>query len=322
MNDKDIESAVRSSVIVTRQQVTIAKAISLDSAENKSSPQVLISKVTEKNGVKLPRPVTFSNENYTEAIKTVSTYLSWHIATCEAIWGLMHAGLLFGYGEWRDSDLSSVHWTRASSGSSSSSTWNFEEFSLCVPLSLVCAFSSKSDQNYILAEPGLYLRTLDVPDMHADVEASFVEAVRCFRSELYTASIAMLGRASEGSWLELGDALLNYLPATTTKKYAKQREVLESPMAGPQKKVAAVLEMYEHRDDFSAIWERANVRSLDLKSVATWSDSVRDSRNTIHFGVAPAIPNTYEKLAALLIGAVPMIRTIYRVKCAADSLAP
>lgn len=62
------------------------------------------------------------------------------------------------------------------------------------------------------------------------------------------------------------------------------------------------------------------MRHLDLKTVATWSDSVRDSRNTIHFGVASAIPNSYEKLTALLIGAVPMVRTLYQVKSAANSL--
>lgn len=321
MNDNDIESAIRSSVNVSRQQVTLAKAIILDSVRSKSSPLSLISQVVEKNGVKLPNPVTFSNENFAEAIKAVSSCLSWHVATCEAIWNLVHAGLLFGEGESRDNSLSSVHWSRVSSGSSSSSSWNFEEFSMQVPQRLARTFSSKSDKNYILVEPGLYLSTLGVPDMHADVESSFVEAVLCFRAELYTASIAMLGRASEGAWLELGDALLRFLPPSNAKKYAKQRESLESPMAGPLKKVAAVLEMYEHRDDFSAVWDEANVRSLDLKSVATWSDSVRDSRNTIHFGVTSAVPNTYEKLAALLIGAVPMIRTLYQIKRAADSLA-
>jgi hypothetical protein len=51
-----------------------------------------------------------------------------------------------------------------------------------------------------------------------------------------------------------------------------------------------------------------------------WSDAVRDSRNTIHFGVAPTTPNTYEKVAALLLGAVPNVRVLYQVKNAADAM--
>lgn len=252
MNDKEIESAIRSSVNVSRQQVTLAKAIILELAKSKVSPLVLIQRVMEKNGVKLPNPVVFGKEDDTDVVKAVSDYLCWHVAACEAIWALVYAGLLFGEGEWRDS-LSSFHWSRVSPNSQSSSSWNFEEFSVRVPQSLTRSLSSQSDPNCFLVEPGLYLSTLGVNGMHADVEASFVEAVKCFRAELYTASIVMLGRASEGAWLELGEALLRFVPASSEKKYSKQRESLESPMMGPLKKVTAVLEIYEHKDDFAAV---------------------------------------------------------------------
>lgn len=319
MNDQEIESAIRASVNVSRQQVTLAKAIILESAKSKTSPLALIQQVMQKNGVSLTIPVVFGKEDDASVIKAISIYLSWHVAACEAILALVHAGLLFGEGEGRDS-LSSFRWQRVGPNTSSSSSWNFESFSVPVPQNLARSLSSQSDKNSFLIEPDLYVSTLGVSSMHADVEASFVEAVKCFRAELYTASIVMLGRASEGAWLELGEALLKALPTSRENKYAKQREALESPMMGPLKKVSAVLEIYEHKDDFAAVWEASKVRALDLKTVATWSDSVRDSRNTIHFGVASAIPNTYEKLAALLIGAVPMIRTLYQVKSAANSV--
>jgi hypothetical protein len=315
MNEKEI----RSSVHVSRRHVTLCKAIILDLAKSKVSSLFLVSQVIEKNAVALPNPVVFGTSDDESVIKTVASYLSWHAAACEAIWALVHTGLLFGEGEWRGS-LSSVQWRRVSSGSSSASSWNFDEFSIPVPQNLTRSLSSRSDPNCYLAEPSLYLSTIGVAGMHADVESSFIEAVKCFRADLYTASIVLLGRASEGAWLELGEALLKIVPAHNQKKYAKQTETLESPMTGPLKKVAAVLEIYEQKDDFGAVWENSKVRPIDLKTVVTWSDSVRDSRNTIHFGVAPAVPNTYEKVAALLIGAVPMIRTLYQVKGAADAL--
>ena len=37
---------------------------------------------------------------------------------------------------------------------------------------------------------------------------------------------------------------------------------------------------------------------------------MRDSRNVVHFTVATPIPNTYEKVAALFLGAVPNFRVL------------
>ena len=51
----------------------------------------------------------------------------------------------------------------------------------------------------------------------------------------------------------------------------------------------------------------------DLRNAVIWADAVRESRNSVHYGVKPEMPNTYEKLAALLIGSVPHLRLIYRI---------
>ena len=50
-----------------------------------------------------------------------------------------------------------------------------------------------------------------------------------------------------------------------------------------------------------------------------WGDAVRESRNSIHYGVNPAMSNTYEKVAALLIGAVPHLKLVYRLRAAAEA---
>jgi hypothetical protein len=155
--------------------------------------------------------------------------------------------------------------------------------------------------------------------MHREVSAAFREAVQCFRYELFTAAVTMLGKASEGAWLELGASLLASVPAGQESRFGKQKAVLEDPMIGTFRKIQAVLAIYDPQDVFRSVEQASGIKLQELRSVAVWSDAVRDSRNTIHFGVAAATPNTYEKIAALLIGAVSNVRVLYRLKEAADT---
>jgi hypothetical protein len=52
----------------------------------------------------------------------------------------------------------------------------------------------------------------------------------------------------------------------------------------------------------------------DLRNAVLWADAVRESRNSVHYGVNPCLPNTYEKVAALLIGAVPHLRLLDAIR--------
>ena len=61
--------------------------------------------------------------------------------------------------------------------------------------------------------------------------------------------------------------------------------MLEDPMIGTFKKIEAVLAIYDHQDVFRPVAQASGIRLQELRSVAVWSDAVRDSRNTIHFGV-------------------------------------
>jgi hypothetical protein len=90
-------------------------------------------------------------------------------------------------------------------------------------------------------------------------------------------------------------------------------------MKGTYRKIEAVLTIFAHQEIFGPVSKAAGVKLEELRVISIWSDAVRDSRNTIHFGVAPTTPNTYEKVAALLLGAVPNVRALYKVKIAADA---
>jgi hypothetical protein len=130
----------------------------------------------------------------------------------------------------------------------------------------------------------------------------------------------MMGKASEGAWLELGISLINKVPPEELKSVGKQRATLEDSQAGTMKKIQAVLTLYDRSDIFNTLAASSGIRRQELAFASDWSDLVRDSRNTIHFGVSPATPNTYEKVAALLLGVAPHMRVLYTVKTAADAI--
>jgi hypothetical protein len=247
--------------------------------------------------------------------------LSWRLAAAEAIWSLIHGGLLFPLAE-ASGDATTVDWTTVVPGSGGySAGWRFEECLLPVPRRVRRAPSAEGVHGQFLSEPDLYLNSLGIHNMHAEVTSAFSEAVRCFRLELFTAALAMLGKASEGAWLELGASFLKYVPEDQAGRFARQKNSLEDPMLGVFRKIDAVIGMYEHSEVFSPVTKASGIRLQELRAVAVWSDAVRDSRNTIHFGVQASVPNTYEKLAALLIAAVPNVRVLYRLKESTDALA-
>ncbi len=321
MNPTEAYQQLLRRIQVTPQRVTIAKAIVLEHAAGDPDALQLISHVLAANQAAIPRPlVLHESVDSLAMICRAAEATSWRVAAIEGIWSLIHSGHLIQLaGEIYPT--AAIDWTTNAPGvgSGMSAGWQLEQFVMPVPQRVRVAPSKVNEGREFLSEPDLYLSTLGVPTMHPEVDLAFKEAVRCFRMELFTAALAMLGRASEGAWLELGAALLRALPVARRGNYAKQVQDLESPMVGVQKKILAVLTMYGHREDFEAIERTSGVRLQELRDVSVWSDAVRDSRNTIHFGVSPATPNTYEKLAALLIGAVPGVRTIYRVKNAADA---
>lgn len=319
MNSSEAEKQIRERIVVTPQKVVIAKAILLEAAKTISRTTELVDAVLRANEASIPQQVVLHpSVDSMAAVAVAAEGLSWQLAAREALWSLIHSGLMYSMSENISGDSTSVGWTTVVPGSGGeSSGWRFEETRLPVP-QMVRRSPSLSASNQFLSEPDLYLHSLGVENMHADVSQAFAEAVKCFRAELFTASLAMLGKASEGSWLELGSALVAAVTNPEAKRFAKQQVTLEDANAGTMRKVEAVITIYEHADLFGDVVKASTVRPQRLKEISVWSDAVRDSRNTIHFGVDAAIPNTYEKLAALLIGAVPNVRTLYQVKAAAE----
>jgi hypothetical protein len=112
-----------------------------------------------------------------------------------------------------------------------------------------------------------------------------------------------------------GFILKNFTPRTEelTKKFLDSvdaRMPQKLVLLGIGKKIQIVLDLYSHQAVFGEIRKTSGVRLQELKNCVVWADCVRDSRNSIHYGAEPPMSNSYEKVASLMIGAVPHIRLL------------
>lgn len=196
-----------------------------------------------------------------------------------------------------------------------------KEHNISVPTTLRIAPSAINNLPQPLSDPDLYLADFEIDDTHAEVEDSLRQAALCFRHELYVPCLAMLAKASEGAWIELGLTLLEFAPdnpALNAGKREKFRAILNSQYDSFIRKMDTVVQIYDKQDIFAEMAKTSGYNQRYLKEVVNWSHIVQDSRNAVHYGADPATQNSYEKVAALLLGAVPNLRILYSVYKAAE----
>lgn len=309
MEKEQLIAQIENLVHVTYQQVIFAKNYfltefntdALNRADRHIKTHTMINKLLEASDARMPDYI--SNVDFEQKLKAVVKSIEWTIAGCEAIWSLFSANLLFPAknGEKLIVPINNLGYSFHMSGhiiewkNLSIAIWEKIQFSRSI-----------STEMQILSDPDLFLHTLNILNIHHDVEEALREAVRCFRHELYLASLTMLGRAVEGSWIEMGLKLANINSAGKSLE-----KILLDQFVGIGKKINKICDFYGNTD--KTFRENVNVNINDLIFVSTWSDVVRDSRNSIHYGAISSIPNNYEKIASLLIGAVPYLRLLYKI---------
>lgn len=315
MNEAEAKLKILERIVVTRQKIIVAKNCLLDLVKEKTDTDQIINTFLINMDAQLPatiiiNPAVDPLPNIFKAAESIS----WRCAICEAIWELIHSNLIIPMSlELLDGTIH-ISWTTVYQHSGGHSAgWSFDEFSVPVPRKISRPPSQKSTPIEFFSNPDIYLHDLNIPNLHPDIASALTEAVLCFRHELFTACVTMLGKASEGTWLLLGESLLQAITQNDTQQVKKQKDILENPIYGIGKKIDAIMAIYERQDLLGRLVEISGVSVQELRIAANWSDTIRDSRNTIHFGVEPSIPNTYEKVAALLLGVVPNLRVIYRV---------
>jgi hypothetical protein len=322
MNEQKIRQQIISLVVVTRQDIAIAKTFILNHFSPESSK--LMRRFLEHVQAQSPDQfVVHESVDAEPQIRQVASFLSWRLAFSEALWGLIGQALIFPARSSFYEDEVYQQWTtvvRNSGGQSAG--WRFDEYRVALPSTISLAPSLQGNKPSPLSDGDLYLTELGIPDLPSDVEDALRQAVLCFRQELYLPAVAMVGLASEGSWIELGLALLQANPTDgrlTPEKRQQTREQLTSPFTSILRKMEMIVDLYKRQDIYANVASKSH-KPQDLGIVLNWSNIVRDSRNALHYGTDPSSRNTYEKVAALLLGANQNLKVIYSVRRAAHEL--
>ncbi len=321
MRPDEAEKFIVENVLVRRQEVSLAKSFVIKNFKRESGQ--LIDSFLENMDIAMPdKVVLHESVDYMATLGQTARAISLKIAVGEAIWELIHNNIILpvpdqnggGVGEIRPMTYTTV--VPGGSGTTGGLVLN-EITPVIVPKWLIRPPSTNNSVHQVLMDGDLYISDIGIENMDDEVVEALKEAIKCFRYDLYLASVAMLGKASEGAWQELGVSLVAALPEshkTIREKLGKalDRERLPTVMKN-------CIEAY-NVEDFAVIRKTTGIKSAHLNNTFVWSNVVRESRNAIHFGAEVPMRNSYEKVATLLIGAVQHLKPLYRIKAEADVL--
>jgi hypothetical protein len=307
----DIEESIRGNIEVTPQLVLMAKAFLAEDGilDIRAGERAFIARM----GADIREPVVIHPSADIDAvIRTVARYLSVKIALGEAAWALLGAGALVPLpGGWEPPRMG-VGWTTVSDGNGQSSSWSFDDLAIPHPGKLSIAPSRKRGVlPAYLTDPDMFVAAIDV-EVHPVVGESIRSAVLCLRADLYLPAMAMLGKASEGLWTLVGARLAERAPAShhAAKRLGKDVEAGTLTFAKLLDRVVAV---YERQEEFRTIARKSGVSLDDLRRFRAWSNVVLESRNVLDPLNVTAIPGTYEKTAAIFLGAPEVLRGLQAI---------
>ena len=321
-NEQQIFDQINTEISVTRPQVIAAKEFILKEAkEDKvvSTGDCLQRFLGSIDSIPPKEVVIHPSVDTSQMIRLATLSISWQLAFSEAVWSLVHSSLLLPLSPSVYVEEPHISWTTVVPGSGGQSGgWRFPDWKYSLPERLRVAPSVQKDSEEFLVDPDLYLENLGIDSLHSDVSEALKDAIRCFRVELFTPCLAMLAKATEGAWVELGLALTKTIPDSQHERVKKYSESVMSEYSSIAKKIKTVLELYEKQDLFGDLSKQTNVKLEDLRNAAIWADCVRESRNVVHYGAKPSMPNNFEKIATLLLGAPSHFKLVYRLIGAAN----
>lgn len=312
MNGEEIKRRVQQAIEVAPQMIVLAKTkVLAETQTGVRGTEDLIAIVLEQHGCMRPLRVDVrSGEDTSDNIAACARSASWREATTSAVWGLIADGLLIP-ADVLSEGRTCVHWSIQSNGGSSGST-----FYLALPgfpAQVGPLRTARTGQGTLLSSGDIYLEHLNAPGMHKEIQDATRECVACFRRGLFAGSVALLGKVSEGAWIQLGEALVDKMPCASSSEIANQRDVLANSQTGPMRKIKAVKELLL-RQEYQHVREATGFGAGVFEQAVQWSDLVRGSRNSIHFGATPTVPNTYESVGVLLMAGQQHLGFLYRIR--------
>lgn len=316
MNEQEIFSQIEINTTISPGDIAIAKTFILKNF--RENPSDLLNEFLGSiNAEKLDKFVIHASVDTAPQIEKVTTWIKWRIAFVEALWGLINSGYIIPFTQSITEVSANQSWTTVVSGSGGQSGgWSFEKFKYPIPSRIKLVPSISIQKASPLADADLYLADMDIPLLHEEIEDALRQAVLCFKGGLFLPALAMLGMAVEGGWIELGKALLEANiehPQLTAEFKDRRLEELQSPYLSFLKKMERVEDLYRKQDIYKPISKESGYSHTSLAQVMSWSNVIRDSRNAIHFSTEAASSNTYDKVAALLLGVNQNFRIIYSI---------
>lgn len=285
MRQEEASEKIVASVTVTREDVTRAKAFTLQAAE--SDVATLADQWLQAQRYTSPKDIYLEAAEVADTVALIARSYSLRMALYQAVWELINAGEIFVAGSpslWK----ASVTW-RTSHGAGGLQLDRIN-----------CSYPTRIQKPPLANEPVLdvdiFLQGLNCTSLHEGIREAVEQSLRCFRRGLYLPAIAMLTAGAEAAWHECGtavatklanqtlQAIMNDQYASLSKTVAELRKILESPAGKPLLKVASL-------------------SAPRIADAALWTTTLRDRRNALHWTKANSFVAQHSDAAALLLGA-------------------
>ncbi len=312
MREQEARLRLLDLVNVSYQHVVMAKLFLLETEGNTPfQTDNLIRDFTRLQQVSLPeRIVIGSSVDLFSQLNQAADYLTNALALVQGVWSLIHEGY-FIPGERIARTALSIRWTSIVPGDSGGGGWPLEELAITQPYEVFKSPQYRKVQLESFGSADLFVLEAGIGNTDEEIIEAVQDAIRCFRNELYRPCVTMLSKAMEGAWIELGLSLAQH-----SQRVQKIEASLKSDN-GIAGKITLILKLYENAE-LDLVVKSSGIKPAQLQHVNIWSDVVREARNAIHFGVAPTIPNSYEKVSVLLLAAATNLKLLYTIKRAAD----
>ncbi|MFC2009080.1 hypothetical protein ACFLUT_03400 [Chloroflexota bacterium] len=258
--------------------------------------------------------------------ETAATRISWELALAEAAWDLVQEGH-FWFPRRASEEGVQVDTIHSRGAGTTRTQIPLPDATYGYPSNLRVRTSRRhGTMGFLqLMHPDVYVSQAGLSNADPEVVEAVRDALGCFRHGLYRASVTILGKASEGAWVEAGCSLVSLAPTgktfTSSQKTKLLHDLRDNDHISAPRKVAMVFDHYQRKELAKDVWGASRVLPDHLRSAVVWSDTLRDARNAIHYRHTPVVPNSYEKVAVLLMDAARNLAMLYAIKSAADALA-
>jgi len=284
---EDASALLASDVLVTREDIARAKVYVLQAEE--SDVDALAVPWLEKQVGRPPNLVDLDSPTARDDLKLAAKGYSLRLALYQAVWELVAAGELIPAGppETWEATLTG----RTQRGSNGLRLDGIK-----------CAYPNRVHRpplpNHPSTDPDIFLNGLDCMSLHAGIQAAVEQALCCFRRGLYLPATVMLAAAAEGTWLECGLAIATKLGDT------KLGQLLNNQYVGLARKVLCITKALDQPTG-KALLSAAGEGKARIDDAVLWTTTLRDRRNTLHWGKARSFIAEHSDTASLLL-ATPM----------------